>query len=712
VAFFEATRRIKAALPGCLVSGGVSNVSFSFRGNDMVREAMNSAFLYHAIAAGMDLGIVNPAQVAVYEEIPEELLELVEDVLLDRRRGATERLVSFAASVKQVGRTPKEEGAWRQGSVEERLAHSLVSGIVTHIEADTEEARRKHGGPLAVIEGPLMDGMNTVGELFGSGKMFLPQVVKSARVMKKAVAHLEPFLEAARAQGTASRSSACRIVMATVKGDVHDIGKNIVSVVLGCNGHEVIDLGVMVAAQTILDAAREHEADMIGLSGLITPSLQEMGHVAREMERQDFDLPLLIGGATTSKAHTAVKIAPAYSHPVIHVRDASRAVGVVSHLLSPQRRGTFDERNRDEQERLRQVHVDKEAAKHYLRLEEARRRRPRLDWAAYTPPRPSFTGARTLREVPLAEIVPYIDWTPFFATWELHGTYPKILENEVWGQKARDLLDDARVLLRRIIEDGLLTARAVFGFFPANSVGDDIEVYADDARSEVLTTIHTLRQQTQMAKGHPNQALADFVAPKESGARDHVGAFAVCAGVGMEALVERFESEDDDYNAIMSKALGDRLAEGLAERLHLVAREGWGYGRDERLTPEELIRERYRGIRPAPGYPACPDHTEKRQLFDLLRVEEEVGVRLTESFAMYPASSVCGLYFSHPESRYFTVGKIARDQATDYARRKGMDLASVERWLAPNLNYVPDSPSPAGTQPELLQTAETRSKGG
>jgi len=687
VAYIEAARRIKAALPHVKISGGVSNISFSFRGNNVVREAMHSAFLYHAIKAGMDMGIVNAGQLEVYEEIPKDLLELVEDVLLNRRPDATERLVAFADSVKQKGKTPAEEAAWRQGSVEDRLAHALVKGIVAHVEDDTEEARQKYGRPLAVIEGPLMAGMNVVGDLFGSGRMFLPQVVKSARVMKKAVAYLEPFMEAERKAGGSPRAEA-RIVLATVKGDVHDIGKNIVGVVLACNNYEVIDLGVMVSCEQILEAARERKVQMVGLSGLITPSLEEMVHVAREMERQGFTIPLLIGGATTSRAHTAVKIAPAYSAPVVHVLDASRAVGVVGRLKSDDLRHAFDAENRALQETLRREHREKRSARPILSLEEARRRRTKNDWASYEIPAPSFVGVRAL-EVPLAEIVPYIDWSPFFHTWELKGTYPRIFENADWGSKARELFEDAQRLLERIVTGRLLKARAVYGFFPANAVGDDIEVYTDAARSGLLTTFHTLRQQADKGEGEPNQALADFIAPRETARIDYLGAFAVTTGHGVDSLAASFERDHDDYGSIMTKALADRLAEALAELLHRRAREDWGYGRSESLTVDQLIRERYRGIRPAPGYPACPDHTEKRLLFDLLRAEENADIRLTESFAMVPASSVSGFYFAHPAARYFAVGRIGQDQALDYHRRKGLDLRAVERWLAPNLDYEP-----------------------
>ena len=689
VNYIEATRRIKATLPGCKVSGGVSNISFSFRGNNAVREAMHSAFLYHAIRAGMDMGIVNAGQLAIYEEIPRDLLELVEDVLLNRRPDATERLLTFADSVKQRGKTEVKEDAWRSGTVEERLSHALVKGIVDFIDADTEEARLKFAKPLQVIEGPLMAGMSVVGDLFGSGKMFLPQVVKSARVMKKAVAHLLPYMEAEK-QATGGRQAEGRIVMATVKGDVHDIGKNIVGVVLGCNNYEIIDLGVMVPCEKILQTARDVKADMIGLSGLITPSLDEMVHVAKEMEREGFKVPLLIGGATTSRVHTAVKIAPGYSELVVHVLDASRAVGVVGKLKSPDLKQEFAQQNRQEQDKARKQHGAPKAQP-LLTLAEARRRKPPIDWAAAPIARPCFTGIRVTDPVPLEEIVPYIDWSPFFQAWELRGTYPAILDAPDVGPKARELLEDAKKLLQQIVEGKLLTARAVVGLFPANSVGDDIEVYADDARSKILTIFHTLRQQMEKAPGHYNHALADFVAPRTLGPVDYLGGFAVTAGINIEPLVKKFESDHDDYNAIMTKALADRLAEALAELMHKRVREAWDYGREEKLSADDLIHERYRGIRPAAGYPASPDHTEKRVLFDLLEVEKNVGMQLTESFAMFPAASVSGLYFAHPEAKYFAVGKIGRDQVDDYARRKGMDVRTVERWLAPNLNYDPDA---------------------
>src|SRR5881296_687491 len=685
--FIEATRKIKAMLPCCKVSGGISNISFSFRGNNAMREAMHSAFLYHAIRAGLDMGIVNAGQLAVYEEIPKDLLELVEDVLLNRRPDATERLVAFAGTVKQTDRAAVQEDAWRQGPVEERLAHALVKGIVEYIEADVEEAKRKYAKPLEVIEGPLMAGMNIVGDLFGSGKMFLPQVVKSARVMKKAVAYLQPFMEAEK-QRSGSRQAQGKIVLATVKGDVHDIGKNIVGVVLGCNNYEVIDLGVMVPCDKILKTARERGVNIIGLSGLITPSLDEMVHVAREMAREGFAVPLLIGGATTSKAHTAVKIAPAYERPVVHVLDASRAVGVVGALMSPEQQATFEDRNRRDQEQVRHVHKER-GAKVLLTLAEARERRTPIEWRAADIPKPAFKGVRVLDRFPLDQIVPFIDWSPFFHTWELRGRYPKIFEDPSAGAKAKELFDDAQALLDKIIHGKLLTARGVYGFFPANSVGDDIELYRDESRSKVLATFHTLRQQTPKPEGQFNQALADFIAPKSTGLPDYIGAFAVTSGIGLEAVCARFEKEHDDYNSIMAKALADRLAEAFAEYLHKRAREEWGYGKGEALSTEDLIRERYRGIRPAPGYPACPDHTEKRILFDLLQAEKNAGITLTETFAMLPASSVSGLYFAHPDAKYFAVGKIGRDQVLDYARRKNMDLAAIERWLSSNLNYDP-----------------------
>lgn len=688
VDFIEATRWIKANLPSCHVSGGISNISFSFRGNNVVREAMHAAFLYHAIKAGLDMGIVNAGQLAVYEEIPKGLLTLVEDVLLNRRPDATERLVAFAETVKAKEKGAVKDDAWRQEPVEQRLAHALVKGITDHIDQDIEEARQKLGRPLLVIEGPLMDGMNIVGDLFGSGKMFLPQVVKSARVMKKAVAYLLPFMEAekqaggGRAQGT--------VLLATVKGDVHDIGKNIVGVVLGCNNYRVIDLGVMVPCEKILATARQERVDVIGLSGLITPSLDEMVHVAKEMTREGFRVPLLIGGATTSKAHTAVKIAPSYRQSVVHVLDASRAVGVLGALMNEKERETFTANNRSEQDKIRQAHQDR-GEKAVLPLKEARARALKTDWATVDVPIPAFLGVRTIADQPLGELVPLIDWTPFFHTWELRGRYPQILQDPTVGPKAKELLDDARRMLEEIVSKRLLVAKGVYGFFAAHGQGDDIVLYQDEGRAVPLAVVHTLRQQTEKPQGQPNLALADFVAPKESGRKDHLGLFAVTAGIGLDALCARYEKDHDDYSSIMAKALADRLAEAFAEHLHRVARREWGYGASERLSNEQLIREEYRGIRPAPGYPACPDHTEKRLLFQLLEAEKAAGIRLTESLAMYPAASVSGWYFAHPEVRYFGVGKIGRDQVEDYARRKGMTNAEVERWLAPNLGYDPDA---------------------
>ncbi|MBU6399002.1 MAG: methionine synthase [Verrucomicrobia bacterium] len=698
VDFIKATRWIKENLPHAKVSGGVSNISFSFRGNNVVREAMHAAFLYHAIRAGLDMGIVNAGMLEVYEEIPKDLLELVEDVLLNRRPDATERLVKFADSVKQKGKAEVVEDAWRQGTVEERLSHALVKGIVDFIEADTEEARRKYVKPLAVIEGPLMAGMNVVGDLFGSGKMFLPQVVKSARVMKKAVAYLLPFMETEKQAGGGGRAQG-RILLATVKGDVHDIGKNIVGVVLGCNNYEVLDLGVMVPCEKILQTAREQDVDLIGVSGLITPSLDEMAHVAKEMQREGFTTPLLIGGATTSRAHTAVKIAPGYRQPVIHVLDASRAVGVVGQLVNPDLKPGFIDKNRREQESLREEHLGKQPGKPLLTLQQARARRTPIDWKNYTPPKPAFTGVRVLRDFPLDQIVPFIDWSPFFHTWELRGRYPAIFDDPNVGSKARELFDDAQKLLGEIIGRRLLQAHGVYGLFPANSTGDDVDLYADESRQRLLATFHFLRQQMDKPAGQFNHCLADFTAPKSVpplSLADHLGAFAVTAGHGVEELCKEFERDHDDYNSILTKALADRLAEAFAECLHKRVRQEWGYGQGEILTHEDLIRERYRGIRPAAGYPACPDHTEKFTLWQLLDVERHAGIKLTESGAMWPASSVSGLYFAHPEAKYFAVGKLDRDQVLDYHRRKSMDLRVVERWLSPYLNYDPDQ-APATT---------------
>jgi 5-methyltetrahydrofolate--homocysteine methyltransferase len=690
VDFIEATRWIKANLPHAKVSGGISNISFSFRGNNKVREAMHSAFLFHAIGAGLDMGIVNAGMLEVYEEIEPELLTLVEDVLLNRRADATERLVEHGEQIKlrasaEGGVTEKKAEEWRNGTVEERLAHALVKGIDTFIDTDTEEARAKLGRPLAVIEGPLMDGMSVVGDLFGAGKMFLPQVVKSARVMKKAVAYLTPFMEAEKAALAASGQTVKtqgKVVLATVKGDVHDIGKNIVGVVLACNNYEVFDLGVMVPCEKILERAREVKADIIGLSGLITPSLDEMVHVAREMERQGLKLPLLIGGATTSRAHTAVKIAPHYSEPVIHVLDASRAVPVTTSLLSETGKATFVADHRADYERLRALHG---SPRHTLvSLEEARARRPDITWREADVPQPSAPGVRVVDDVSLETLRGYIDWTPFFHTWELKGVYPRIFEHETYGEQARALFADGNAMLDRILSEGRIRARGVWGLFPANSVGDDVQLYRDASRVEVLETFHFLRQQKD---DHACRSLADFVAPRSSGLADHLGAFAVTAGLGVAELCAELRAEHDDYGAIMVEALADRLAEAFAEYLHERARRVWGYGEAERLEPAELFQEKYRGIRPAAGYPACPDHTEKGPLWELLGVEKSTGMKLTESFAMWPGASVSGLYFAHPEARYFTLGKIDRDQVEDYAARKKMTVAQVERWLGPNLGY-------------------------
>ncbi|MBT3913558.1 MAG: methionine synthase, partial [Verrucomicrobia bacterium] len=672
VSFIEATRLIKSTLPLAKVSGGVSNISFSFRGNNGVREAMHSAFLYHAIRAGLDMGIVNAGMLEVYEEISPDLLERVEDVLLNRRPDATERLVGFAETVKEQCKSEKVADAWREGTVEERLSHALVKGIVEHIEADTEEARQKLGRPIHVIEGPLMDGMNVVGDLFGAGKMFLPQVVKSARVMKKSVAYLQPFMEAEKAEtGSSSRG---KILMATVKGDVHDIGKNIVGVVLRCNNYEVIDLGVMVSCDKILKAARKEKVDMIGLSGLITPSLDEMGHVAKEMQREGFTLPLLIGGATTSRVHTAVKIAPAYERGTLHVLDASRAVGVVGRLLSENDCDDFIAANAKLQDELREKHYSKRKAKPLLPIAEARARAPRIDWRADDIPQPEFTGVRVEDDFPLETLVEFIDWSPFFHAWELQGRYPKVFDDSTVGEKAKELFDDAKELLDRIVGEKLFTAKCAYGFFPANRVGDDVELFTDDTRTKRLAKFQFLRQQNDKVS-EENHSLADFIAPSETGMADHIGAFAVTAGHGVEELAKAFEADNDDYNAIMVKALGDRLAEAFAECLHARVRREWGYGADESLSSDELIREKYRGIRPAAGYPACPDHTEKRLLWELLDAEKHTGISLTESYAMWPASSVSGLYFAHPRAKYFGIGKIDRDQVEDWATRKSITLA-------------------------------------
>jgi len=685
VDFIEATRRIKATLPHCLVSGGVSNVSFSFRGNDPIREAIHAVFLYHAIDAGMDMGIVNAGALPVYDDIPKDLLERIEDVVLNRRPDSTERLLAVADTVKGQAKLAQADLTWRSLPVEERLAHALVEGIADYIEADTEEARLRAARPIEVIEGPLMNGMNVVGDLFGAGKMFLPQVVKSARVMKKAVACLIPYIEAEKTEGQRAKG---RVLLATVKGDVHDIGKNIVGVVLQCNNFEVIDLGVMVPCARILDTARAEGVDLIGLSGLITPSLEEMTLVAAEMERQGFSLPLLIGGATTSKAHTAVKIEPAYSGPVIHVLDASRAVGVAGSLVSDTLRNDLVAAVKTEYETIRVARAGQTRDDRRIGIEDARANRLALDLSRACPT-PTFAGVRAFDDYPLEDLVERIDWTPFFQTWELAGHYPAILDDPTVGKAARDVYDEARRLLDRIVRDRLLTARAVVGFFPANQVGDDIEVYADPTRSRVLGRIHTLRQQHPKSGGRPNLALADFVAPREAGPVDWIGTFAVTAGGRLDELVAAFDRDHDDYHGIMAKALADRLAEAFAERMHeRVRTELWGYAAGERLSNDDLIREKYQGIRPAPGYPACPDHTEKGFLFSLLGATERAGIALTESYAMTPTASVSGYYFWRPEAQYFGVGKIGRDQVESYAVRKGLELSEAERWLAPNLGYA------------------------
>ena len=693
--FINATRWIKQNLPHAKVSGGVSNISFSFRGNNKVREAMHSAFLYHAIAAGMDMGIVNAGMLEVYEEIDPELKVLVEDVLLNRRPDATERLVDLGEKLKTASSgevaTEKKAEEWRNGTVEERLSHALVKGIDAYIEIDAEEARVKLGRPLLVIEGPLMAGMSVVGDLFGAGKMFLPQVVKSARVMKKAVAHLTPYMEAEKAERIAAGEvvkAQGKILLATVKGDVHDIGKNIVGVVLACNNYDVIDLGVMVSCEKILERAKAEKADMIGLSGLITPSLDEMVHVAKEMERQNFKLPLLIGGATTIRAHTAVKIAPHYSEPVVHVLDASRAVGVTTSLLSDDGKSDFVTQHRADYDALRKAHAAPRQT--VVSLEVARSRRTPIQWRAEDLPVPECTGVRVLDSFPLATLREYIDWSPFFHTWGLKGIYPRIFDHPEQGAQARQIFTEANALLDRIVEQNLITARGVYGLFPANAVGDDVALYLDDSREREFTRFHFLRQQANREGSEPCRSLADFIAPKDTRLRDHIGAFAVTSGIGLKKLCDGFRAENDDYNAIMAEAIADRLAEAFAECLHKQVRDEWGYGRAENFTPEELIHEKYRGIRPAPGYPACPDHTEKGPLWHLLDVEKNTGMIITESFAMWPGSSVSGLYFAHPESRYFSLGKIDRDQVADYHVRKGMSVAEVERWLGQNLNYDPE----------------------
>jgi 5-methyltetrahydrofolate--homocysteine methyltransferase len=712
VDFIKATKWIKENLPLAKVSGGVSNISFSFRGNELVREAMHTVFLYHAIKAGMDMGIVNASQLGVYDDIDKTLRDLCEDVLLNRNPESTEKLVTYAETVKSAGKEQVVDDAWRKNPVNKRLEHALIKGLTEFIDEDVEEARQLVERPIQVIEGPLMDGMNVVGDLFGEGKMFLPQVVKSARVMKKAVAYLLPYIEAEKQGGESS--SAGKILMATVKGDVHDIGKNIVGVVLACNNYEVIDIGVMVPCDKILAAAKEHNVDIIGLSGLITPSLDEMVYVAKEMERLGFKVPLLIGGATTSRIHTAVKIDPHYSGPVIHVLDASRSVPVAGRLLQSEltSQEIFNE-IKTEYAELRTAHAARQQEKNYLSIDQARAKSSGIDWTGFKSKQPSFLGVKYFEDYSLEEIAKYIDWTPFFSTWQLSGKYPRIFDNEVVGTEARKLFNDAQALLKEIVANKSLQAKAALGFFPANSLGDDIilhdyvekalevacekhgshkqvsyEIQHKDESSDKSQWLHHLRQQGQKASTLPNRCLSDFVAPLNSGETDYVGAFAVTTGLGIEALLDKYEKEHDDYNSIMVKALADRLAEAFAELLHeRVRREFWGYAADEALSNEELISEKYDGIRPAPGYPACPDHTEKKRLFELLDAEKQIGIQLTESYAMYPASAVSGFYFSHPESTYFGLGKIAKDQVTDYAKRKGMSLDDVEKWLSPVLNY-------------------------
>ena len=708
VDFTQAVQEIKATCPGCRTSGGVSNVSFSFRGNNPVREAIHSAFLYHAIKAGLDMGIVNAGMLEVYEEVDKELLQHVEDVLLNRRSDATERLIDLAERFKtQTKDRSKEEDAWRKGTVEARLSHALVKGITDFVEADTEEARQKHARPLDVIEGPLMDGMKVVGELFGAGKMFLPQVVKSARVMKRAVAYLQPYMEEEKARavslGVTAQNAQGKFVIATVKGDVHDIGKNIVAVVLACNNYEVIDLGVMVSCEAILAKAKEIGADVIGLSGLITPSLDEMIYNASEMQRLGFEVPLLIGGATTSKAHTAIKIAPAYGGVVAHVLDASLVVGVCGDLLSPKRRSDYAAEIRREQATLRERHAASSGKSTYLSLDEARERRFPSDWAAVPIERPTQLGTIVYDDIPLEDVVPYIDWSPFFWTWELRAMYPGVLRHEKWGPQARELWKDAQDMLEDVMKNKRFKARAVLGFHPANADGDDVVVWTDESRTNELARFHFLRQQKQKTDDDTYYCLADFVAPVSSQRADYIGGFTVTAGQAVDDFAEDLRRRHDDYGNIMAKALGDRFAEALAEMMHERARKIFGYGKDERLSPEDLVKERYRGIRPAPGYPACPDHTEKLILWDVLQSERNAGVRLTENMAMHPASSVSGFYFAHPEAKYFRVSQIGRDQVEDYARRKGQTVAEVERWLAPNLGYERE-----GLVPAILPADEVR----
>jgi len=687
--FFKAAKWIRENLPNAHISGGVSNVSFSFRGNQLVREAMHSVFLYHAIQNGMDMGIVNPAMLEVYDDIPKDLLEKVEDVLLNRREDATERLLEYAETVKGAGKKKEVDDAWRKESVEERLKHALVRGIIDFIDVDTEEARQKYGKPLHVIEGPLMAGMNVVGDLFGAGKMFLPQVVKSARVMKKSVAYLTPYLEEEKRLNGTTGKQAPKVLMATVKGDVHDIGKNIVGIVLSCNNYEILDLGVMVATDKIIEAAIREKVDIIGLSGLITPSLDEMVHVAKEMQRAEMTLPLLIGGATTSRIHTAVKIDPVYDGAVVHVLDASRSVPVASELISLETRGAFKAKIKAEYVKMRSDHESRQQAKNYIPLTEARKNKVKVDWDTTPLVKPGFIGKKVFLSYPLEEIRNYIDWTPFFQTWMLFGRYPGIFEDDKVGEEARKLFVDAQKMLDEIIKNKSIEANGVIAFYPAEATDtDDVILYADDNRDKELTTFHFLRQQNKKAQNLPNFCLSDFIAPQSTGKKDYIGMFAVTAGGELDKLVEKYKADQDDYSEIMAKALADRMAEAFAELMHAkVRQEYWGYSPNEKLGYEELIKEEYVGIRPAPGYPACPDHTEKKIIFELLDAEKEAGIRLTESYAMYPASSVSGYYFSNPESKYYGLGKIEKDQVIEYTQRKGMTLEDMERWLAPNLSY-------------------------
>ena len=682
--FFNATKWIRENLPHASVSGGVSNVSFSFRGNNTVREAMHASFLYHAIQHGMNMGIVNPSMLEVYDEVPKKLMEHVEDVLLDRREDATERLLDYAeniVSVKKEGK--KQDDSWRKEDLKSRITHALIKGIDAFIVEDTEEARKEASRPIEVIEGPLMDGMNVVGDLFGAGKMFLPQVVKSARVMKKAVAHLQPFIEAEKSEGS---QFAGKVLMATVKGDVHDIGKNIVSVVLACNNYDIVDLGVMVPPEVIIQRAVEEQVDIIGLSGLITPSLDEMVYLAKELDRQNIKIPVLIGGATTSKAHTAVKIAPVSKGPVIHVNDASRAVAVVSNLLQKDKKEPYILKIREEYEVFKEKFLERTSSKTYLTYQQAQQNFLTLDWDQFKPTPPKTLGGITLTDFPLEELVPFIDWSPFFRSWDLHGKYPDILTDSVVGEQAQSLFADAKEMLAQLVKEKWLTAKARFGIFPANANGDDIEIYTDEDREKVFATWLTLRQQLKKSKDQPNIALSDFIAPKTTGVKDYMGAFCVCTGFGTSEKAKAFEEENDDYNSIMIKALADRLAEAFAEYLHLkVRKEYWGYASDEKLSNKELINETYKGIRPAPGYPACPDHLEKNTLWDLLKVEEQIGVTLTESLAMWPAAAVSGYYFAHPEARYFGLGKIKEDQLVSYSQRRKISLEEARKWLNPNL---------------------------